>query len=102
MEEQPKLIRCNICNLEGVEPHEKDRKACVPCATEYFKSIRPPLTMAMEGLTPQEKSMIIKSVIKDDFEKKEAQRTIKKAEHRIAARERLASQSLEWEAAKLG
>lgn len=64
-----KMITCNICGTKDVPHHKHDKKACGPCAVEYFKSIRPPLTQWTKGLTAQEKSALIKQVMKEHFEK---------------------------------
>ena len=60
------------CKNETTETHEYDSNACVPCASTYFQSIKPPLTLAMDGLTPKEKSIIIKRCIVAHNQKEKA------------------------------
>lgn len=70
MEEQEEgLITCNICKGERLQRHPHDNKACVPCGTEYFLSIRPDLTVWTEGLTAQEKSDLIRQTMKEFYAK---------------------------------
>ena len=60
---------CNICKKEMEKAHRYDHKACVACGDKYFESIKPPLTRAMHGLTPKQKSEVIRECIKDHMHK---------------------------------
>jgi hypothetical protein len=76
------MIECSICNKEVEGVHEFDKKACVGCGNEYFDSVKPDLTRWMEGLTVSEKSDIIRSLVKDHYEK---EREYKKHEQEALA-----------------
>ena len=63
------MITCSVCKTEDVEAHPKDKDACVPCANKLFEEMKPDLTKWMTGLSPKEKSLIIKQTVKDFYEK---------------------------------
>lgn len=63
------IKQCTICRKTVKERHPYDHNACVPCGEKYFKSIKPALTLDMEGLTPKQKSEVIRECIKDHMHK---------------------------------
>lgn len=64
------IKECTLCRKKVKETHPYDHNACIPCGKKYFKSIQPPLTRIMAGLTPEQKSEVIRECIKD-FKHKE-------------------------------
>lgn len=71
--EQTDTIECNVCKtICRADP--RDGRACRYCYTQHLEFMKPELTKWMIGLTPFEKSKLLKEVMMDFKERNHLER----------------------------